>query len=132
MSAASGQEPDASQQDADTPRALTLTNLMLAICFFMPISGLIATGRATHASFWFYCATLLPSLILGFLCAWIMWQSLNQVFLFISERSPELMQGIGFRGMCMTGFLIASMLVWCIITAALRDWMNSVIRHWIA
>src|SRR6202000_612602 len=106
------------RQDADVPRALTLTNLMLLICFFVPICGAFETGKAAHASFLFYFSAFLPSLILGFICAWIMWQSLNLVFLFFSKRSPELMQGIGFRGMCMSIFLIASMIVWCGITMA--------------
>ena len=98
----------------------------------MPLCSVFADGKAAHASFWFYCAAILPNLVLGFGCTWIMWQSLNQLFLFFSKRSPELMNGVGLFGVCFSIFMIAAMLGWCCITGIFAYWINSTIHCWIA
>lgn len=132
MSTSSEQKLDQVQPAADTPRALTLTNLILAICFFMPVCSVFGIGKDGHASFWFYSVAVFSSLILGFVCAWIMWQSLNLIILSLSKRSPNLVNGTGFRGKCMSILLIVSMFAWCVITGFLADRMNSAIHHWIS
>jgi len=114
------------------PRALTLLNLLLLICFIMPFCGVFGVGKTVHASSGFYCVAIFPNLVLGFVCTWIMWQSLKQVVHFFSEKSPALVNGVGFFGACISVFLIVAMLTWCAVTMVLAEWMNSTLHRWIA
>ena len=76
-------KPDAGQESNSTedgPRALTLTNLMLAWSFVVPFSGAMGFSKAAKCGTHGFVVAMLIGLPIGLIFAYAMWQGFHLVF----------------------------------------------------
>ena len=97
---------------------MTLWDLLLAVCFVMPVSGAIAAAKLIRAGVVGYVLSVLIGLMLGLGCAWIAHKTGASVHNRVKQRDNSV-QNRYFR------LLYLGAMLWIVFALFLGLWITS-------
>ena len=102
-------------------RMVALWDLLIAVCFVMPIMGALASAKFSKTGFTGYVLSIAVGLVLGLILAWIM-VAVGRAIATQIKRQPESMRERYFRALYFTAML------WIIFGLFLGGWVSAEMR----
>jgi hypothetical protein len=98
---------------------VTLWDLLIALCFAMPIGGALASAKLAKTGFVGYALSVAVGLVLGLLLAWIM-RTVGKIIAARIKQSPRSPEERYFR------VLYFAAMLWIALGLFLGGWLSSV------
>ena len=102
---------------------MTLWQLLILLCFVMPIGGALGPAKVAKVGFVGYMLAIMVGLAVGASSAWMMWIMHKVVSRNLQQR-PDEVQSVSewyFRGFYL------SKILWIVISSLLGAWLSSLL-----
>lgn len=103
---------------------MSLWDLLIAICFAMPIGGALASAKIAKVGFGGYSLSITMGLVVGVGCAWTM-QTIGKTVVLHIRRHPESEHERYFRTLYFAAML------WMVFALFLGEWLSLALLRFI-
>ena len=101
----------------------TLWQLLILICFTMPIAGAVGSAKLAKVGFGGYALAITIGLPLGVCCAWAMW-IMHKIFVTNLRRRPDWEHWAAQHEWFYVAFYFTKIL-WIVLALFLGAWVSS-------
>jgi len=105
---------------------MTLWDLLIAICFTIPIAGALSSAKHLNVGVGGYALAIIVGLALGISFAWTQWQAGKTLFRYVEHKRGRLSKSV--REWCFRALYLAGVF-WILVAGAVGGWASSVMMR---